>query len=124
MSIALGAPMLSRSSAGSWPTGCRADLVLATVVLHASAAASLAALSLTGRLEGGHLVAFAFVHGTAFAFAVPTRQAFSRSSPDRRTSGARWREQRGLQFSRIAARVIGGALVADPFIGIAALFGS
>jgi predicted MFS family arabinose efflux permease len=125
VSLALGAPMLLFTLVG----GVLADrlprgrVVIATVVLHATAAAGLAALSLSGLLQVWHLVAFAFVHGTAFAFAIPTRQAYLAElagPPNLRSAMAL--NSAGYNFSRIAGPGIGGALVAAPFIGIAGAF--
>jgi len=52
------------------------SMIVATQVTAACLALSLSALTFTGAVRVGHIVAFAFLLGTVNAFDMPTRQAF------------------------------------------------
>src|SRR5919198_6056531 len=86
-------------------------------------AAVIAALTLSGLLQIWHLLAFGFIQGVAFAFNMPTRQAYIADivGPNLIRNAVALNNA-GMNCSRVAGPALGGALLAAPGIGVGGIF--
>jgi len=127
VSLAQGLPMLLLSLIG----GVVADRLPRRLVLIVSqvtlglAAATLAALGVSGTLQVWHVVLASFVQGAAFAFNMPARQAYIAELVARpQLANAAALNNAGQNFCRVAGPALAGMLMAVPRIGIGGAFAS
>ncbi|MDI3338985.1 MAG: MFS transporter [Sphaerobacter sp.] len=82
-----------------------------------------ALLVLTGAIQVWHLVAASAVQGTAFAFNMPTRQAFiAEIVTPARLMNAIALNNAGMNMSRVVGPALAGALIAMPLVGPGGVF--
>ena len=125
ISAGSGVPMLVFSLIG----GVVADrMPKRTVLFFTQSTIGLAALVnavlvITGNIEVWHLIAVSAVQGIAFAFNMPTRQAFVAEivSPARLMNAIALNNA-GMNMSRVVGPALAGALIAVTFIGAGGIF--
>jgi MFS family permease len=126
ISSSIGLPMLLFSLVG----GVVADrlprrrVLLATQSALGAAAGVLAFLSLSGLLAAWHLVALGLVQGTAFAFNMPSRQAYVAELVGEKEllRSAVALNNAGVNFCRIAGPAVAGLLLSLPPVGVPGVF--
>src|SRR5690606_17790055 len=82
-----------------------------------------AVLVITGAIQVWHLVVASAIQGTAFAFNMPTRQAFVAEivSPTRLMNAVALNNA-GMNMSRVVGPALAGTLIAVPMIGAGGIF--
>lgn len=125
VSLGMGIPMLFLGLFG----GVVADrfpkrrTLMFTQTLIGITAALNATLVLSGVIQIWHLFLISALQGTAFAFNMPSRQAFVAQLISReRLMAAVALNQAGMNFSRVIGPSIAGALIAVPFIGAGGVY--
>jgi MFS family permease len=125
VSLGMGIPMLTLGLFG----GVVADrfpkkrTLMATQTVIGIAAAINAVLVLTGVIQIWHLFLISALQGSAFAFNMPSRQAFvAQLVPRERLMAAVALNNAGMNFSRVIGPSIAGALIAIPFVGAGGVY--
>src|SRR6478672_8623022 len=124
--LAWGLPMLTLSLAGGvvadrFPR--RTILMLTQGTIGVSALIAFALIA-TGLLELWHLFAVALLQGCAFAFNMPTRQAFIADIVGREDlANAVALNNANMNLMRVLGPALAGLLIATPYIGAAGVFG-